>query len=264
MNKKYVIAGLCLAFGASVFAEQILVRDAFNVSSVSETGMTYSKISNMGAVAGGAWQAQSGTGWGIGGGSVTNSDLSGSNLSEGALARVVDISSITDTSLNELKLDLNFTTANAGEKLYVHMRGYILGTAPADGAALANIGAKNGATWNDALVKTDWTIYNLNTGVLNDHASDYSGGTAAVLLTDGVAGAHTFSQTFDMSGYAAAANDIAGFDYLGIYITRNLSGTDSAVSIDEITVTAIPEPGTLGLISAVGIAILFVRRRLVL
>ena len=255
-----IMGGLALS---SAQASVVLLSDSFDSSTVSTDGHKFSDLSTSGAVGSGAWETGSGaTKWTISGGAVTNAGGGTAAQNEGAFSRLVDISSITDTSLNKLTLDVNFTTANASENLFVHIRGYTLtGAPPAGTQSMVNGGATNGNAWNDANSYADWTIYNLNSGQLNNHNSDFSTAASAVKLTDGVAGAHSFSQTFDMSGYAAAADDIAGFDYLGVYITRDHTGTSPSVSIQDFTLTAVPEPSSAALLGLGGLALILRRRK---
>ena len=245
------IAGLAIS---SAQASVVLFSDGFDSGSVAQGGHSSNDI---GA---GVWEATSGTLWTISGSALTNSGTSATaRNNEGPIAQFLDISSITDTSLNQLQLDVNFTTATASEKLFLHLRGYILGTVPGSPVSINNNGATNGNSWNDAHTNTDWTIYNLHSGQLNNHPSDYSWSGAAYQLSDGVAGAHSLSETFDMSGYAAEANNIANFDYLGIIITRDALGTSPSVSIQDFSLTAVPEPGSLALLTLGGL--LIARRR---
>lgn len=255
MKKKYVVAGLCLAFSASVFANVIMVRDAFNVSSVSaDGGIRFDEVGSMGAVAGGNWEAAVVSQWGISGGSATSGTGTGA-VNEGALGRVVDITSITDTSLDQVNLAVNFSTANDSETLYVYLRGYTTNSTPAAANLFGNLGAQNGACWEQSYSSTigRWTIDNLSTGdeVTSSTQANIS---YAVLLTSGTTGAQSVDLTFDLNG------DITDYDYLGVYITRNALGTSPMATVNEITVTAIPEPATLGLIAFMGGGMLFIRR----
>jgi len=256
-----IAAITCLTATQQAQAEIVLVSDDFSSSSVNTNGLTFSDLSTSGAVASGAWEATGGTNWTISGGSLTNAGGGSNAQNEGAFSRLVDISSITDTSLNQLKLDVDFTTANTSENLFVHMRGFILGTDPAGTLSIVNGNATNGNAWNNAFSHADWTIYNLNSGQLNNHASNFSSAGFAVQLTDGVAGAHSFNQTFDMSGYAAAADDIAGFDYLGVFVTRNHTGTSPSVSISNFTLSVVPEPTTFAMFGLAMAGLGFRRRR---
>lgn len=244
----------------SAHAAQILISDDFSQSTVSDTGLQFGDLAASGPVGTGSWYATTSTNWTISGGALSNAGGGTAAQDEGSLARLIDISSISDTSLDQLSLSVSFNTANTSEKLFVHLRGYILGTDPAASAGIVNSGATNGNAWNDAVSTTDWTIYNLNSGQLNNHYSDYSSAGWAVQLSSGVSGNQNFEQTFDMSGYAAEANNIAGFDYLGVFFTRDATGTSPAVSISEVTLTAVPEPSSAALLG-LGAGWLMLRRR---
>jgi len=247
------IAGFALA---PAQASVVLFADSFDSGTVAEGGHSSSDIGS------GVWEATGGTLWTISGGALSNSGGSGTaRHNEGPIAQFLDISAFTDTSLNQLQLDVNFTTANASETLYLHLRGYILGTVPGSPVSINNNAATNGNSWNDAHANTDWTIYNLHSGQLNNHPSDYSNAGAAYQMSDGTAGAHALSDTFDMSGYATEANNIANFDYLGIIITRDALGTSPSVSIQDFSLTAVPEPGSLALLGLGGMLIARRRRK---
>ncbi|VGO12499.1 hypothetical protein PDESU_01052 [Pontiella desulfatans] len=260
---KYITAGLCLVLGAGAYADAVLLSDSFDSSTVSaDNGLRYDEMGTSGAVGSGAWQAASGTKWGIGGGSVTNASGGTNAQNEGALGRLVDISSLTDSSLNKINLAVNFATANQSETLYVHLRGYVAHATPAASRQFGNVGATNGNVWEQQYSSgTTVSIYNLNTGV-EVLDSPQAGAGTAVQLSSGTSGAQSVDLTFDMSDYAVS--DITGYDYLGVFISRNSAGVTPMATINDITVTAIPEPATLGLIAMVGTSILFVRRRLVI
>lgn len=258
MNKKILILGLGTLCAVSMAqADAVLLSDSFDSSTVNADGnIKVSEISTMGAVGAGAWEAGSASRWGIGSGSATNASGGTAADNEGALARAVDISSNTDSSLNKINLKMNFSTANASETLYVFLRGYVTVSTPGVNQTLGNLGSSNGNVWEgNASTLTD---YNLNTG--DEYTSSAQGVAAAgIQLSSGTTGAQSVDLTFDMSGYAVS--DITGYDYLGVFISRNSAGATPMATINDITVTAIPEPATLGLISAFGMGILFVRRR---
>ena len=91
---------------------------------------------------------------------------------------------------------------------------------------------------------------------------DASGGTAnfkpgAALTVPASAGWTTWSTTLNLS--TAGFSDIQDLDVIGINV-GNSSG-NAGVLIESVTVNVIPEPATLGIVSASGLAILFVRRR---
>ena len=231
-------------------ANLLLMSDDFSSSSIVEGSINADDAQAMGVVGSGTWQATGGTEWTINnaaGGSANNAGGGTAAQNEGIFGRLVNIGSVSDLNLDKLQLDVDFTTAEAAEELFVHLRGYIENTPDAD--PLVNMSATNGNAWNDADSTTDWTIYNLNSGQLNNHYSDYSNAGFAVALHDGSAGAHNFSQTFDMSGYATEANAVAKFDYLGVYVTRNHLGTSPSVSISNLSITAVPEPSSLALLA---------------
>jgi len=267
IGSSLAIASLMIAGGLSSQATPITVlSDDFTSSSVTKDGnMRFDEIAASGALGAGAWRSATGSNWNIAngaGGSVSNAARGTNAQNEGVLGRVVDVSAITDTSLTRLRLNVDFSTVSATERLFVHVRGYIRGTDPAASAGLVNMGATNGNAWHNAFGSTDWTTYNLNSGQLNDHASNFSSAGFAQQVTDGVAGAHTFSTFFDMSGYATEADDLAGFDYVAVFVTRDSIGTTPEVTISNISLTAVvPEPTTFALLAWACVLIRVGRRR---
>ncbi|WPJ95694.1 PEP-CTERM sorting domain-containing protein [Coraliomargarita algicola] len=248
------VAAVSLFAASFAQAEEVLLNDSFTTSAVVEEALQFNDLDSN------DWRATSGTNWAIASGNLTNSGGGTNAQDEGGLGKLIDLTGISDTSLNQLKLDVTFTTAEAGEELYVHIRGFI-GSAPADTTDFINRNATAGNLWD--LTGTAFTAttnkINLNSGIGFD-AFDNTTATSAVELSDGDAGLHNFSQTFDMSGYAV--NTIVGYDYLVLAFTRDELGTSPSVSIADITLTAIPEPGTYALLAGLtGLVFVMVRRR---
>ena len=254
MKKILCVLSVCLLAAGVAQASVVLLNNDFSSGSTAN-GQLQVQHNETPTATNGTWRGNGN--WTIGSGAMSLSgDAAGG---EGGIGRLIDLSGITDTSLDQLTLSMSFTTTANAESLYVFLRGFAGGTPPAT-RSIFNEDASNGNAW-DETTTTIPTKVNLNLGVAFNGTTGTGAGNA-VKVSDGVAGLHNFSQTFDMSGYTLS--DITQYDYLAVIITRDGTGNPDGVSIDSINVTAIPEPATLGLIAMVGTAILFVRRRLVL
>jgi dienelactone hydrolase len=168
--------------------------------------------------------------WTVSEGVLGNASTSNDNVGEGALGRMIDLSAFTNLGSSQLTLSFDYTTADPGEILYVHLWGYVDVSSTPDTFTM-NLGAANGAAWESA--GGAMTAYNLGkpngifTGTPGLHTD------AAAILT-GSSGSQTYSNTFDLSGYSTAPNTVSGYDYVTLGFARNLGGSSSAVTIRNV------------------------------
>jgi len=166
---------------------------------------------------------------------LSNTNATNSTVGEGAVARCIDLTGLADSNDAQLTLSFDYTTADAGEILYVHLWGCV-DLDPAQNSAILNTGAQNGAAW--VSVATDvMDVYNLGkpNGVFSGSrgiASD-----AAAILT-GSTGAQTYSATFDLSTFTTAPDVVSDYDYLVLGFAREVGGASSpAVTITNVRVS---------------------------
>jgi hypothetical protein len=178
-----------------------------------------------------------------------NCDLADDN-SETSLAHLVAVNE-TDTSLTKIKISFDYTVP-ADATLYLHVSGY---TGPLLGTLQSRMTAVNGtyyATSADDFSPNLGTTYNLKDG------GTPWGGTANSLASfSNTSG--TFSQTVDISAFSGI-DDITDFNYMTVIFGVDETAESGTIIIDNITVTAIPEPTTLAFVSAMGGGLLFIRR----
>ncbi|VGO18582.1 hypothetical protein [Pontiella sulfatireligans] len=155
------------------------------------------------------------------------------------------ISSVGAETGNKLVVSFDFIAA-AGTEIGVSLFGWA-----GDASGLADnakiMDSRTSLRINQFSGMTDYDLLTGNTG---------NNPTTATTLTqtlDGVSQTHSFS--INLTGIS----DISDLDYFGI----NLAGdyADAAVQIDNVSVTAIPEPAVLSIVLASGIGILFLKRR---
>ena len=143
------------------------------------------------------------------------------------------------------------------DDIFVHVWG-LEDVSSTSSSGIANLGAQNGNMWANA-VNNGFNVYNLGSGnLMTSASSDAYGADAAVQVIDiaDTAGAFlTSTTTLDLSGHALGMSD---YDYLVIGFARDTDG--EVLRLDNINVTAIPEPATLGLIAIFGFGGLFIRR----
>jgi hypothetical protein len=124
---------------------------------------------------------------------------------------------------------------------------------------MMNLGASNGNAWESSGAVFDQHNLGKPDGAFVSPAG--LGSDAAAILTGG---SGTFSVNFDISGFGTAPNTVAGYDYIVLGFARNEpgNGSTSALTIDNVNLSAVvPEPSSLSLF-AIGGALLFgIRRR---
>jgi arylsulfatase A-like enzyme len=184
--------------------------------------------------AAGFWRART-SAWTVSRGILGNANMTNNTVAEGALACMVDLSNFSDPNASQITLSFEYTTADAAEKLYVHLWGYRdVGSTGA--TPTVNLGAQNGNAWEIA----GGVLQAFNLGKTNGVFSGSRGSAsdAAAILT-GSTGAQVFSHTFDLSGFTTAPNRVAGYDYLVLGFAREIGSAGSpAVTIQNVVVSA--------------------------
>ncbi|MGB0416820.1 MAG: hypothetical protein ACPGKS_08230, partial [Coraliomargarita sp.] len=167
--------------------------------------------------------------WSVTSGTLSNNSSNNSRVAEGALGRLIDVDSLSVSQGNLITLSFDYALGDPAEVLYVHLWG-LVGSAN-DGDMIMNLGAQNGSAWYSSNAGID--MYNLADGVATNGVS--SG--AAVSLT-GTTSSQSHSATFDLSGYAEAANDLSDFDYLVLGFARKIDGASTpGVSISNVVLS---------------------------
>lgn len=251
MKNLFFLIGSAVLAAGSAQAAAVLLNDDFSSSTISGGNLLLNENETPPAT-NGVWNGNGN--WTIGSGAMSLSGTAAAG--EGGIGRLINLTGITDTSLNQITLSIDFTTTSETETLFVHLRGFAGGPQGAT-TDIFNQGASNGNAWDQTGAQFT-SKYHLNTGDAFSGSSG-TGAGAAVAVTNGIAGLHNFSQTFDLSD--DTITNIAGYDYLAVIITRNGLGTLEGVSIDSINVTAIPEPSVSLLLGAGALGLVIRRRR---
>lgn len=171
--------------------------------------------------------------WTVSNGVLSNSSTVNSNVAEGALGMMVDLSELDDVPHQQLELSFDYTTNDAGEKLYVHVWG-VVDVASSPSTLVMNLAAQNGNAW-EAAPDTELAVYNLGKAEGAFVSPEGLGSDAAVILT-GSTGAQSFSGTIDLSGFMTAPDSIREYDYLVIGLAREVGGcTSPAVSVSNLS-----------------------------
>jgi len=173
--------------------------------------------------------------WQIVNGVLTNTSNVNGNPSEGAAATLYDLSSLTDDGYSQLTIQFDYTLAEPDERLYLHLWG-LVDNAATSNTSIINTGATNGNAWY--YPETLMTPYNL--GQENGQFTDTVGiaSEAAIALSDLEGVRKTFSQSFDLSSFIDAPDNLAAYDYLVLGFTRNFEGPSPSVEIDNLKILA--------------------------
>jgi hypothetical protein len=153
------------------------------------------------------------------------------------LGIAVDLAELVGSPHDQLKLSFDYTTAEATEKLYVHLWGYVnVSSGPT--TSMMNLGATSGNAWESS--GSAMTAYNLGKPNGAFTGTTAGGGSDAAVLLTGSTGAQHYRGIFDLSAFTTAPNSVAGYDYLVLGFTRNTGGTAPAVTISNVVLQEVP------------------------
>jgi hypothetical protein len=143
----------------------------------------------------------------------------------------------------QIKVEFDYTTLAGTPKVYFHLGGFnATGGSPSWTISTSQRNGSAGAT------DVDGGSYELSTG---STSFGYSGATT---------GTGTISLTYDLSGYDVT--DLADYEYLAGAFAWDMNTQGDSIEISNFSVTAIPEPSSIGLMVGLGaiIAVGFRRR----
>jgi len=242
----------------SISAQAATIFDDFSTGSISADARFRADQVGLG------WYASPDSNWDISTGTLNNSGLDTNTQNdrdtEGPVGQLV-LSSSTDTII-EFSFDY---VVGTGTTLFFHAIGLTENGINNSNEILANTGSSNGGIQNQADTAANYGDISLLTG------NDPGNVTAdAVALT----GSGTYTGSFDVSTYSWSADEAAGglsgsiidlsdFDLLQFAFGANVTTTDGsgAYSIDNFSVTTIPEPSSALLLSLGALGLVVRRRR---
>ena len=235
MKKIHTITIIASLMAVAAQATVTLIDDDFSLS----TAVVDSRF-NKADIDTGKWIG--GAGWSVSGGALTSAATAGS------ATHLINSISSTDTSLTEVTLSFDYSVGE-GSTLYFYSTLFT-------GEAGANMDGRNSKTDGTYFANdfaNGWSgrigfsgpEYNLKAG---GSVSTSSTANAVTSFLGGTSG--TFSQTYDISGFAGGSDfSIADVSHLIAVFAINTGAVgDGAISIDNFNMTAIPEPGTYALL----------------
>lgn len=161
--------------------------------------------------------------WTVSGGVLANVSSSNNTVGEGALGRMVNLSSFSNLHSSQLSLGFDYSPGDPGEILYVHLWGYVDGSS-ASNTPTMNLGAQNGNAWESAAGAM--TAYNLGKANGTFTGTPGANGNAAVILT-GSSGTQSYTNTFNLVGFTSAPSLVSGYDHLALGFAREIGGAAS-------------------------------------
>lgn len=166
---------------------------------------------------------------------------------EAGMGIVIDTTSITETGLDSLTLNLTYTLGDASESLYVHLWGVVktgdplveTGTELSANDIIAHLGYRQDGLLQDYTFQNDTglpdvlLVYNLFTGftdvgnpkVTPDHGLTFTGSTTP----------QEHSSVVSLAGHDVDGLD--QYDYVFLGFSRDVAGPSSSVVIDNVKLT---------------------------
>ena len=179
----------------------------------------------------------------IAGGVLSNPGTETNNLGEGAVGLVIG-STLTTENLITISFDY---TVGAGSELFFHAQALTVNGTPAANEQLANTASLSGNIQN--IAEAEYADFNILTG--DDVAANSA--NSAQTFAGGTSG--TFTGTFDLSSYTFSADEEgfagtalapADIDLFLFAFAQNVTDTtDAGFTVDNFSVTAVPEPSSL-------------------
>ena len=191
--------------------------------------------------------------WSISGGELVNS----ADLTDGNDERSVNLINTiesSDTSLTQITYTFDYAVG-AGSTLFFHSNLFTGTFSAGTGSRLTAEGGNYFATGPDDFNAHYTSAFNLSngnipTGLASDAVASFEGSSSG-----------TFTQTVDISAFTGI-NSIADVDAILAVFTADTSATgDGAISIDNFSITAVPEPSVFALFGIGFIGGSFYRRR---
>jgi hypothetical protein len=258
MKKTAVLLGVCLWVAGAVQAE-VIISDDFS----TDTAATTANRLRTGNVGNNWVKNSNGTLWTVNtvAGTVGNAGTSTTEVdNESGLLRVYDVgaASLTGDDLTHLTFSFDYTVGT-GSTLYFHAIGLNDGTLGGN-AQLHNFitdgGIQSQYDNNGQPTSGDFTGTNLKDGA----ASPSGAAAGAWSFAAGTSG--TFTQTVNISGYTGI-DDINDFQYLTMGFASDVTDITGAgaISIDNFSVIAIPEPAVGCFVVFFGGGIFVLQRR---
>jgi len=261
------------SFGSTTaHAGLVLINDDFSSSGSLITG-DFNRVRTRYAInpgQPGVWVRGAGN-WSLSNGALQNTASTSDPTGEAGVGMVVDVSTITSTTIDSLSLSFDYELGDPAESLYLHMWGVVqqpgtlneTGTGQSANDMLAHVGFRQNGSFEDF----SWQTSNpALSDVLDVH--NLLGPTTvgrpdirpqdAIEFT-GTTGPQTYSTTIDLS--TLPNSSLGDYDFFLVGFSRNVAGPSSSISIDSFNLVATPEPSSAVLFSFALIPVLRRKRK---
>jgi hypothetical protein len=240
-NKMMIGAVLALSLPFVAGASVVLINGATGNGNFADTTATGfgTTGANLSSATTKAWNyASTEADWAITGGLAVADSVAGTGLGQ------IFLKSNYGTAwegATQITLSADWTTLVAGDTLSYSIIGW-----KNTGSGVNTFGLASGT------IIAGSTYYS---AVATDVSSFLSGGDVLATIGSGAAGSGTFSTTLDVVG-----TDLADYDALSIVFFSTV-GSGGQVTIDNVQLSAIPEPATIGMLGLGAIFTLLLRRQ---